>query len=328
MDSSSRQDRERSYEEMAETVESYRPITFSRRRATFGALDEHFVQNWLTHAHRLLRRPQLDRRKRLLVFTGQYTMLGNLEALEETLEAAISSGVDPRELLEVILQCYVYSGESVVEAASTVFLTVVRRRGLLEQVQEGQLRADATRAGRRLEDEREAWSHDDREDPRSAALIERHGWYGISAGLRLRPGHHLNLLTTLEALDPEFLEIWVDRIYEGMYCRGALDDAPRLLCVVGNCLAVGETHQSRRHMRGALRQGADPIEIMEVIFQSTLAVGHPHLMPMTLDDFVTILDDEGRLEEVVSPDRIEEVRRIAAVRIAKRNGVEEVPTNV
>ena len=309
-------------------VEPYRPETFARRLETFAQLDEHFAANWLAHASRLLRRDQLDRRKRLLVFTGQYTMLGNQEALEETLEAAISADVDPRELLEVILQCYVYAGESVVEAAAGVFLTVVRRRGLLEKVQDAQLQLGATRSDRSLDQERQNWSDDDRDDPRTEELIERHGWYGISSGLRLRPGHHLNLLTTLEALDPEFLEIWVDTIYERMYTRRVLDDATRLLCVVGNCLAVGETHQSRRHMRGALRQGADPVEILEVIFQSTLAVGHPHLMPMTLDDLVTILDDEGRLDEVVDADRIDEVRRIASARIAKRDGVEEVPTQL
>ena len=321
-------DRSRFDDDEIRVVEPYRPATFARRLATFAALDEHFAQNWLSHATRLLGRDQLDRRKRLLVFTGQYTMLGNREALEETLEAAISADVDPRELLEVILQCYVYAGESVVEDAAGVFLAVVRRRGLLTEVQDRQLRDDATRRGRSLEEERCSWSDDDREDPRTEDLIERHGWYGISSGLRLRPGHHINLLDTLEALDPEFLEIWVDTIYERMYTRRVLDDATRLLCVVGNCLAVGETHQSRRHIRGALRQGADPVEILEVIFQSTLTVGHPNLMPMTLDDFVTILDDEGRLDEVVGADRIDDIRRIAEVRIAKRHGVEEVPTHV
>lgn len=51
-------------------------------------------------------------------------------------------------------------------------------------------------------------------------------------------------------------------------------------------------------------------------------------MPTTIDDLVTILDDEGRLDELVAQDRIDEVRRIAAARIAKRHGVEEVQTRL
>jgi alkylhydroperoxidase/carboxymuconolactone decarboxylase family protein YurZ len=162
----------------------------------------------------------------------------------------------------------------------------------------------------------------------AAEVFERvlDGWLGIATGLRIRPGHHINMLDTVCALDPHFLQAWLDTVYEGMYSRGRLDDRTRIICVVGNTLAVGETHQSRRHMRSALRAGATPRELLEVIIQTTAIFGHPYVMPMALDDLVRITDDEGRLDELLDPDRIDDVRRIAAARAARRSGIQEMDT--
>jgi Carboxymuconolactone decarboxylase family len=103
-----------------------------------------------------------------------------------------------------------------------------------------------------------------------------------------------------------------------------LDDRTRIICVVGNTLAAGEQHQSRRHMRSALRSGATPKELLEVIFQTTGLFGHTHLMPAAIDDLVRIADEEGRLDELLAPDRIDEVRRIVAARVASRGDVAEI----
>ena len=73
-----------------------------------------------------------------------------------------------------------------------------------------------------------------------------------------------------------------------MYARRVLDDRTRIICVVGNTLAAGEQHQSRRHMRSALRSGATPKELLEVIFQTTGLFGHTHLMPAAIDDLIRI----------------------------------------
>ena len=305
----------------AEIAESFHPLTWGEKLDTFAALDEQFSRTWLDHISRLLARPQLDRRKRLLVLSGQYTMRGDLEALEETLEAACSAGIDPREPLEAILQCYVYAGQGRVAAAASVFRRVVERRGLLEAVQAGQPPVDVAVAGRSLDEERAGWADADRDDPRLERLLDEHGWHGIGTGLRLRPGHHINLVATLDAIDPDFLQIWLDTVYRNLYSRRVLDDATRLLCVIGNCLAVGESHQSRRHMRGALKQGAAPRDILEVIFQSTAIVGHPHMLPLAVDDLVAIVDEEGRLDELVDPDRLADVRDIVRQRLARRDGL-------
>ncbi|MGH8949456.1 MAG: carboxymuconolactone decarboxylase family protein, partial [Acidimicrobiia bacterium] len=265
--------------------------------------------------------PQLDARTRFLVLTGQYTVTGRHEPLEQTIEAALDSGVRPSDLLEVILQCYVYTGPWVVASAGEIYLRVLQRRpdvtdDLSERVDGG--------ADRSLEEERATWNEADREDPRLPALIDRYGWQGISTGLRLRPRHHLNLDATLDALDPDYLQTWLDAIYGGMYTRGVLDDRTRVICVVGNTLAAGEQHQSRRHMRSALRSGATPKELLEVIFQTTGLFGHTHLMPAAIDDLIRIADEEGRLDQLLTTDRIDEVRRIVAARVASRGGVAEI----
>jgi alkylhydroperoxidase/carboxymuconolactone decarboxylase family protein YurZ len=301
-------------------VETFLPTSASRLGELFERVDRGFAQNWRTHVERLLARTQLDERTRFLVLTCQYTVTRQTEPLEENLEAALTFGVDSGELLEVMLQAYVYTGPWVVAQACEAFERVLERRGeplpdLSERI------VDST--SRSLEEERSNWSDADAADPRLDALIERYGWHGISNGLRLRPGHHINMLDVLDALDGDFLQTWEDAVYEGMYGRGVLDDRTRLLCVVGATLSLGETHQSRRHMRAALRSGAEPRELLEVIFHTTAFFGHPYVMPAAFDDLIRILDDEGRVAELVPPERLDAVRRIVAARVARRDGVQD-----
>lgn len=287
----------------------------------FERLDPHFAELSSTHLSRLLSRPGLDSRMRFLILTGQYTVTGRQQQLEMTIEAALDRDVRASDLLEVILQCYVYTGPWVVAAAGEVYLRVLERRpGIAEDLSP---RVDDG-SSRSLEEERATWSEADRDDPRLEPLLEKYGWQGISTGLRLRPRHHINLVDTLDALDPDYLQTWLDAIYGGMYVRGVLDDRTRILCVVGNTLAAGEQHQSRRHMRSAMRSGVTPRELLELIFQTTGLFGHTHLMPAAIDDLVRIADEEGRLEELLAPDRIDEVRRIVAARVASRLSVAEI----
>lgn len=287
----------------------------------FERLDPHFADLSSTHLSRLLSRPGLDSRTRFLILTGQYTVTGRHHPLEVTIEAALDGGVRSSDLLEVILQCYVYTGPWVVAAAGEVYLKVLERRP--ELADDLSARVDDG-ANRNLDQERATWRKTDRDDPRLTALMEKYGWQGISTGLRLRPRHHINLVVTLDALDPDYLQTWLDAIYGGMYARGVLDDRTRIICVVGNTLAAGEQHQSRRHMRSALRSGATPKELLEVILQTTGLFGHTHLMPAAIDDLVRIVDEEGRLDELVAPDRIDDIRRIVAARVASRGGVAEI----
>jgi alkylhydroperoxidase/carboxymuconolactone decarboxylase family protein YurZ len=303
------------------TIETFMPASADKLLRLFERFDPRFAELWSTHLSRLMTRPQLDIRTRVLVMTGQYTTTGRMGQLEETIDAALEAGVRSSDILEVILQCYVYTGPWVVASACEAYGRVLERRSEAEDDVSARVDDGSTR---RLDEERAGWGPADQADPRVAALMGRYGWRSIATGLRLRPVHHINLVDTLDALDPEYLQAWLEAIYGGMYGRRVLDDRTRILCVVGNTLAIGEQHQSRRHMRSALRNGATAKELLEVIFQTTGLFGHTHLMPVAIDDLLRIVDEEGRIEELVARDRIDDIRRIVAARVASRRGVGEI----
>ena len=279
------------------------PQTFARRLTQRDRLDQHFTQLWLDFAiSGMSRRPALDTRTRLLVLVGQYTMAKSHAALEDTVRAALAAGVKPREILEIILQCVVYGGHTTVEPAIEVFHRLAEELGLLEELRASQLPRDGNDRTRSYDVERLTWHPDDLADPRCAGLMQRHGWLAVGRGLTMRPRHHLNVLAWLDTMDPEFAGLWVKFCYQGMYSRGVVDDKTRLLCMVGDCLAVGEATQARGHMRGALRNGASPREVMEVILQTCVNFGMPPMLH-ALENFVEIMAEDGRLAEIGNPPR-------------------------
>lgn len=197
-------------------IEEFNPKSFSSLQEVFTRLDPSFAGVWESHVSTLLARPHLDLRTRLLVLVGQYTMTGELIPLEETIDVAVSGGIQPGEILEIILQTYVYGGQWPVARAAEVFERVLGRHpGAIETLRAAQ----GNPPHRDLEEERATWSADDRDDPRLAGFFDRYGWTAISTGLKLRPGHHINLVDTLDAIDPDFLHNWLDSVYDGMYSR-------------------------------------------------------------------------------------------------------------
>jgi alkylhydroperoxidase/carboxymuconolactone decarboxylase family protein YurZ len=277
------------------------PSSFERRVEQRDSLDQHFTKAWLDFAITgLSQRPALDTRTRLLVLTGQYTMAKSHSALDDTIRAALRAHVPAREVLEIILQCAVYGGHTVVDPAIEVFHRIAKEEGLLQELKATQLPLDGTDRTRSYEEEHKTWHPDDTSDPRLPGLIERHGWLAVGRGLALRPRHHLNVLSWLDALDSQFADLWVKFCYGAMYSRGIVDDKTRLLCMIGDCLAVGEETQARGHMRGALRQGADPREIMEVCFQTAVNFGMPPMLK-ALEVFVQVMAEDKRLDEIGNP---------------------------
>lgn len=279
----------------------YQPQTFERRVAQRDALDQHFTRLWLDFAiEGMYRRPALDKRTRLLVLTGQYTMAKSHPALEDTIRAAVAAGVAPREILEIILQCTVYGGHTTVDPAIEVFHRVAQDLDLLEGLRKSQLPLDGNDRKRSREAESSTWHPDDVADPRFERLMERYGWLAAGRGLTLRPRHHLNILDWLDRIDPDFAGLWVRFCYGGMYSRGIVDDKTRLLCMIGDCLAVHEDTQAVGHMRGALRNGATPREVLEVILQTCVNFGMPGMLK-ALEAFVGVMAQDGRLAEIGNP---------------------------
>jgi alkylhydroperoxidase/carboxymuconolactone decarboxylase family protein YurZ len=123
----------------------------------------------------------------------------------------------------------------------------------------------------------------------------------------MRPLHHLNTLAWHDTLDSDWADTWVKFTYQGMYSRWLVDDKTRLLCMVGDCVAVGEGTEGKSHMRGAMRSGASPREVMEVIIQSAANFGMPPMLH-ALKIFVQVMTEDGRLAEIGNPPKRAESR--------------------
>ncbi len=277
------------------------PQSFARRLAMRDSLDQNFSKLWLDFVVTgMMQRKALDTRTRHLVLTGQFTMTKSHAALDDNVRAALDAGVKAREILEIILQCMIYGGQTAVDPAIEVFHAIAAERGLLDELRASQLPLDGRDGLRNYEEEAKTWAAEDIADPRFAAMKEKHGWLGVGRGLTMRPRHHLNTLSWQDALDSDWAGLWVKFTYQGMYGRGVVDDKTRLLCMVGNCVAVGESTEGRSHMRGALRAGAGAREVMEVILQSCINFGMPHAIH-ALKIFVNIMAEDGRLAEIGNP---------------------------
>jgi 4-carboxymuconolactone decarboxylase len=86
------------------------------------------------------------------------------------------------------------------------------------------------------------------------------------------------LLAEFDDLDPAFTKTWLDHIYGNMYNRGILEDKTRVLIVIGECVVAGEEVQIQTHIRSAVRLGATPDEILEVILQAHIYSGMPKMI--------------------------------------------------
>lgn len=274
---------------------------FLKRLAQRDAIDQHFTRAWLDYQIKGLgQRPALDMRTRLLVLIGQYTMAKSQKHLDETVRAAIAAKVDIRHIAEIILQCIVYGGHVTVDPAIDTFYKIAKELKLLAKLKKTQLPLDGLSKKRNRAEEEKQWHKDDIADPRLQKLIDKHGWEGLSTGLIMRPHHHLNILDWVDTMDSHFAGLWENFCYRDMYSRHMIDNKTRLLCMVGDCLAVGESTNARGHMRGAMRQGAHPREVMEIIFMTSSNFGMPPAWH-ALENFLQILKEDGRLAEVGNP---------------------------
>jgi alkylhydroperoxidase/carboxymuconolactone decarboxylase family protein YurZ len=274
---------------------------FEKRLAQRDAIDQHFTKSWLDYqVNGLSRRPALDTRTRLLVLIGQYTMAKAQPLLDDTVRAALAAKVPVREIVEIILQCLIYGGQVTVDPAIRTFHKIAEELNLLPELKKSQLPLEGTDSKRNRAEEEKKWHKDDLADPRTQPLMDRHGWLAVGHGLTMRPRHHINILSWLEVMDSEFTGMWVKFCYGNMYSRGIVDNKTRLLCMIGDCLAVGEAVQSKGHMRGAMRQGASPREVMEIIFQTSAHFGMP-VAWHALENFIEIMAEDKRLDEIGNP---------------------------
>lgn len=272
----------------------------TRKFAQRDLLDPHFAKISMEFASGVNRRPSLDVRSRYLILLGQFTVTRSHSHLEDAIRGAIEARVPMREALESILLCHIYSGDTVLEPALTIFAQVCDELGALDELQRDRLPLDGP--ARDLEAERATWPPALVADPRADHLMEQFGWRGVSTGVHYRGTHHLDSLEYLDALDNDWGRLWETFTYQGMYSRGVLDDKTRLLCTTADCIALGAAAaaSARDHMEEALEFGNSPRELLDLIFMSGLYFGFPGVTAAR-NVLVKILTDQGRLAEVGNP---------------------------
>lgn len=286
---------------LSKELTSYPPL-ITRERAEQKleqrtALDPHFARISLEFASRLVRRPELEPRLRFLVQIGMFTVTRSGRHLEDALRAGMPSIVPARDALEAIFLAHVYAGDTVVDPALEIFAAVATELDVLDQLKEGQVPID--RRDRVYEEERSSWPDELIADSRLEHLIDLFGWQGVSTGFRYRGIYHLDSLEYLERLDLGWGQLWEAFTYEGIYSRGVFDDKTRLLCTLGDSIALGASGAvpTKEHMEEALDFGNSPREVLEVLYMSGLHLGFPTWITVR-NVFVRIMSERGQLAEI------------------------------
>lgn len=76
----------------------------------------------------------------------------------------------------------------------------------------------------------------------------------------------------------EFMELFMNFCYGGLYDRNVLPQKTRELCAVAACVMANALPQLRTHIQAAWNCGATKKEIMEVILQMLVYCGAPYVL--------------------------------------------------
>lgn len=136
---------------------------------------------------------------------------------------------------------------------------------------------------------------EDRRAARRTQLYERYDRQALDTGQRLQGEFFLRLVEEFDELDPEWTEGWLRWIYGAQYNRGVLDDRTRILPIVGYCVILDDQGQLPNHMRSALRAGATPREILEIILQASIYAGMPRTV-RAMRTYRAFMRDMGYLQ--------------------------------
>lgn len=76
----------------------------------------------------------------------------------------------------------------------------------------------------------------------------------------------------------EFMELFMNFSYGGLYDRNVLPQKTRELCAVAACVMANAQPQLRTHIQASWNCGATKREIMEVILQMATYTGMPYML--------------------------------------------------
>jgi 4-carboxymuconolactone decarboxylase len=192
-------------------------------------------------------RPGLDLRLRMVVTLSILSCLQRLPQLRTYLNSALTIGLDPREIREILIQCSVYAG----------FPTTVNSLELLREVLERRnIEVPPT-------DVLEV-SLDELED-RGRTL-----WEHLLGGTE--PD---DAVDAANLLAPDLRHIEIQYVFGEMYHRPGLDLKTRAICAIASLVALRFEDHLGAWLRGGLRAGLSRDELVETLMHSAYYAGFP-----------------------------------------------------
>jgi 4-carboxymuconolactone decarboxylase len=191
-------------------------------------------------------RPGLDRRLRMLTTLSILSCLQRLPQLRTYLNSALTIGLDPREIREVLIQCSIYSGFPTTVNSLELLRDVLEARNIevlpmdVEEVSLDELE----RRGRELWDR---LLHDEHDDPSGPTAI----------------------------LAPDLRHIELQYVFGEIYHRPGLDLRSRAICAIASLVALRFEDQLAAWIRGGLRAGLSKEEMVETLMHSAYYAGFP-----------------------------------------------------
>ena len=188
----------------------------------------------------------LTTRQHSMVSISVLTVLGRMPPLRGHIENALNIGVNPDEIIEVLMHLAFYSGVPAANAGIGLAGEVFAERNI------DYMPADAgsdAELSERLEAGRQ---------------IQHEMWRGGEEPLHL-----------LKQLDPEMEQLVSEYLFGTIYQRRGLSMEDRSLCTIAALTAEGQTDHLRYYVRSGLNVGLTEHQIIEILFHTAFYSGLP-----------------------------------------------------
>lgn len=98
--------------------------------------------------------------------------------------------------------------------------------------------------------------------------------------------------------DPEFVELFERFAYDEVCSIGFLDEKTRIMCILASLIAMHTTTEYEGMLDAAIHLGISPVEIKEIIYQSTPYVGIARMI-----DFLNITNEYFEKNNIALPQK-------------------------
>ena len=191
-------------------------------------------------------RPGLERRLRMVATLAVLSSLQRLAQLRTYLNSALTIGLDPREIREVLIQCSAYAGFPTTVNSLELFRDVLEARG----IEAGPM--DVPEVGL------------DALEQRGRALAER-----------LVPLTKDDPAVAAHRLAPDLRLVELRYIWGELYQRPGLDQRGRATCAIAALVALRFEDDLEGWLDGGLQAGLTVEEVIEIVMQTAYYAGFP-----------------------------------------------------